>query len=119
MGTDHKRAIAECQSLSPRQKAVESQPLALWKVNDIEVLLVRFQPDISVIGDAGRPSGVDPRLVGHGQRNQSNALLSPVIIDPVYDVSVRGMTPQEEQDGHLMTGALESIGQAGVSRTYS
>ena len=57
---------------------------------------------------------MNSRLVSHGQRNQLQAFLCPVIVNPINHVSVCGMASEKEEDSHIVAGPLQRVGQAGV-----
>src|ERR1700691_5538358 len=49
MCANHKTSVTEGEPLALRQQAAKSQPLASWKMNDLEVVLMPLQPDVAVI----------------------------------------------------------------------
>ena len=116
---NHKSSVTEGEPLALRQQAVKCQPLAFWKMNDIEVVLMLLQPDVGVIRNTGGPSGMNPRLVRHRERNQFHAFLGAVVVNPIDHVSVSGMTSEKEQDTHVVAGPLQRVGQTGVGSTYA
>src|SRR5271156_2564173 len=117
VSTYHESRVSEGQALALRQEAVESQSLTFGKVNDVEVVLMLLQPDIGMIRHTRGPGGVNSRLVRHRQRDQPHTFFCPVVIYPIDHVAVGGMTTEQEEDGHVIAGTFQGVGQTGVSRT--
>src|SRR5271156_3000574 len=117
VSTYHESRVSEGQALALCQQAVESQSLTFGKVNDVEVVLMLLQPNIGVIRHTRGPGGVNSRLVRHRQWDQLHSFFCPVVINPIDHIAVGGMTSEQEEDGDVVAGALQRVGQAGVSGT--
>jgi hypothetical protein len=46
---NYKGGVPERQALALGQQAIEAEALTLWKMNDVEIVLMLFQPNIRMI----------------------------------------------------------------------